>query len=51
MARIEFVEAPVVDGDHVELPHVTTALKSNCIMSQWYIVRILHRSNYKCHAQ
>jgi hypothetical protein len=38
-----------VDKD--ELPHGTTALESDCDMSQWHIARISHRSNYKCHAQ
>jgi hypothetical protein len=40
-----------VGGDHVEFPCITTKLESDCNMSQWYIVRILHRSNCKCHAQ
>jgi hypothetical protein len=41
----------VASADMDELPHVTTALESNCDMSQWHIARILHRSNCKCHAQ
>jgi hypothetical protein len=30
---------------------VTTALESNCDISQWHIARISHRSSCKCHAQ
>jgi hypothetical protein len=41
----------VVDTDKDELPHVTTALESDCDMSQWHIARISHRSSCKCHAQ
>jgi hypothetical protein len=37
--------------DHEQLPHITAALESNCYMLQWYITRILHKSNCKCHAQ
>jgi hypothetical protein len=38
-------------ADKNELPHVTTALESDCDMSQWHIARISHRSSCKCHAQ
>ena len=38
-------------ADKDKLPHVTTALESNCDMSQWHIIRISHRSSCKCHAQ
>jgi hypothetical protein len=41
----------VAGTDKDELPHVTTTLESDCNMSQWYIARISHRSNCKCHAQ
>jgi hypothetical protein len=47
----EFAGASVADADKDELPHVTTALESDCDMSQWHIVRISHRSSCKCHAQ
>ena len=43
--------ASVANVDKDELPHVTTALESDCNMSQWYIVRISYRSSCKCHAQ
>jgi hypothetical protein len=41
----------VSGADKNELPHVMIALESDCDMSQCHIARILHRSNYKCHAQ
>jgi hypothetical protein len=41
----------VADADKDELPHVTTALESDCDMSQGHIARISHRSSCKCHAQ
>jgi hypothetical protein len=34
----------MVDGNMDEISHVTTALESDCDMSQCYIVRISHRS-------
>jgi hypothetical protein len=51
MAHTKFADASVVGRDQDELPHVMTALESNYDMSQWHIARILHRSNFKCHAQ
>jgi hypothetical protein len=50
-AHTEFAGASVAGADKDELPHVTTALESDCDMSQWHIARISHRSNCKCHAQ
>jgi hypothetical protein len=50
-AHTEFAGALVVGADKDELPHVTTALESDCDMSQWHISRILHISNCKCHGQ
>ena len=47
----EFTRASVVGVDKDELSHVTTTLEYDCDMSQWYISRISHRSNYKCHTQ
>jgi hypothetical protein len=41
----------VAGGDKDELPHVMTALESDCDMSQWHIARILHKSSCNCHAQ
>ena len=32
-------------------PHVTVACESDCDTSKWYIARISHKSNAKCHAQ
>jgi hypothetical protein len=49
--QTEFAGASVAGVDKDELPHVTTALESDCDMSQWHIVRISHRSSCKCHAQ
>jgi hypothetical protein len=51
IAHIEFAGASVAGVDKDELPHVTTALESNCDMSQSHIARISHRSCCKCHAQ
>jgi hypothetical protein len=50
-AHTEFAGASVAGADKDELPHVTTALESDCDMSQWHIARISHKSSYKCHAQ
>jgi hypothetical protein len=50
-AHTEFAGASVAGADKDELPHVTTALESDCDMSQWHIARISHRSSCKCHAQ
>jgi hypothetical protein len=50
-AQTEFAGASVAGADKDELPHITTALESDCDMSQWYIARISHRSSCKCHAQ
>jgi hypothetical protein len=50
-AHTEFAKASVVGADKDELPHVITALESDCDISQWHIARILHRSICKCHAQ
>jgi hypothetical protein len=50
-AYTEFAGASVVDADKDELLHITTALESDCDMSQWHIARISHRSSCKCHAQ
>jgi hypothetical protein len=50
-ANIEFVGASMVGDDKDELPHVTTALDSNCDMSQWHITRISYRYSSKCHVQ
>jgi hypothetical protein len=47
----EVAGASVAGIDKDELPHVTTALESDCDMSQWHIARISHRSSCKCHAQ
>jgi hypothetical protein len=47
----EVAGASMAGADKDELPHVTTALESDYDMSQWYIVRISHRSSCKCHAQ
>jgi hypothetical protein len=41
----------VAGANNDELPHVTTALESDCDMSQSHITRISHRSSCKCHAQ
>jgi hypothetical protein len=41
----------VAGADKDELPHVTTALESDCDMSQWHIARISYRSSCECHAQ
>jgi hypothetical protein len=41
----------MVGVDKDELPHVTTALESDCDMSQWHIARISHKSTCKCNAQ
>jgi hypothetical protein len=41
----------VTGADKDELPHVTTALESDCDMSEWHIARISHGSSCKCHAQ
>jgi hypothetical protein len=38
-AHTEFVGASVAGADKDELPHVTTALESDCDMSQWHIAR------------
>jgi hypothetical protein len=40
-----------VGANKDELPHVTTALESDCDMSQWHIARISYKSSCKCHAQ
>jgi hypothetical protein len=50
-AYTEFARRSVAGADKDELPHVTTALESDCDMSQWHIARISHRSSCKCHAQ
>jgi hypothetical protein len=50
-AYTEFARASVVGGDQDELPHVIVVQESDCDMSQWHIIKILHRSNYKFHAQ
>jgi hypothetical protein len=50
-AHTELAGASVAGADKDELPHVTTALESNCDMSQWHIARISHKSSCKCHAQ
>jgi hypothetical protein len=50
-AHIEYAGASVAGTDKDELPHVTTALESDCDMSQWHIARISHKSSCKCHAQ
>jgi hypothetical protein len=50
-AHTEVAGASMSGADKDELPHVTTALESDCNMSQWHIVRISHRSSCKCHAQ
>ena len=34
-----------------QVPHVTTAMESDCDTSQWHIARISHKSSCKCHAQ
>jgi hypothetical protein len=47
----ECVGALVAGADKDELLHVTTALESDCNMSQWHIARILYKSSCKCHAQ
>jgi hypothetical protein len=41
--RTEFIGASVVGADKDELPHVTTALESDCDMSQCHIARISHK--------
>jgi hypothetical protein len=41
----------VAGVDKDELPHATTALESDCDMSQWHIARISHKSSCKCHTQ
>ena len=40
---------PLPNSSHV--PHVTTAIESNCDISQWHIVRLCHKSSCKCHTQ
>jgi hypothetical protein len=50
-AHTKFAGASVAGADKDELPHVTTALESDCDMSQWHIARISYRSSCKCHAQ
>jgi hypothetical protein len=50
-AHIVFAGASGASAKKDDLPHVTTALESDCDMSQWYIARISHRSSCKCHAQ
>jgi hypothetical protein len=50
-AHTEVAGASVAGADKDELLHATTALKSNCDMSQWHIARISHKSSCKCHAQ
>jgi hypothetical protein len=50
-AHTEVAGASVAGTDKDKLPHVTTALESDCDMSQWHIARISHRSSCKCHAQ
>jgi hypothetical protein len=49
-AHTEFAEALTMAPNNEKLLHVTTALESNCYMSQWRIARILYKSNCKCHS-
>jgi hypothetical protein len=48
-STIEVAGASVAGADKDELPHVTTALESDCDM--WHSARIFQRSSYKCHVQ
>jgi hypothetical protein len=50
-AYTEFVGTLVADADKDELLHVTTALESDCDMSQWHIAWILYGSSCKYHVQ
>jgi hypothetical protein len=50
-AYTKFAGVLVACADKDVLPHITTALESDCDMLQWHIARISHRSNCKCHAQ
>jgi hypothetical protein len=50
-AHTKVARASVAGADKDELPHVTTALESDCDMSQWHIARISHKSSFKYHVQ
>jgi hypothetical protein len=50
-AHTEFAGASMAGVGKDKLPHVTTALESDCNMSQWHIARISHKSSCKCHVQ